>query len=126
VTQPDWMQLKSIALPDASETPQLWPDGASAAYVDARPKVQAAEQALRDQVEEVARMRRALPQSGVMPDYTLSEGPAALDADGAERRVRLVDLFGDHDALVVARAATRDGARRPMASCHAGRPDCVT
>jgi predicted dithiol-disulfide oxidoreductase (DUF899 family) len=101
VTEPDWMRLKSIALHDGSETPQLWPDGASAEYVDARMKVRAAEQALRDQVEEVARMRRELPAGPMLPDYTLTEGPAELGGDGAERLVRLVDLFGDHDVLVV-------------------------
>jgi predicted dithiol-disulfide oxidoreductase (DUF899 family) len=101
VTEPEWMQLKSIALHDGTDTPQLWPDAASPEYVEARLKVWAAEQALRDQVEEVARMRRALPEGPVMPDYRLTQGPTDLDAAEAERQVRLVDLFGDHDVLIV-------------------------
>jgi predicted dithiol-disulfide oxidoreductase (DUF899 family) len=102
MTQPDWMQLKSIALHDETEAaPQLWPDAASAEYVKARLDLHAAEQALRDQVEEVARMRRALPEGPVMPDYALTEGPRALDADEPAHQVRLIDLLGDHDALVV-------------------------
>lgn len=102
MTELDWMQLKSIALHDETEAPpQLWPDTASPEYVRARRDLLAAEQALRDQIEEVARMRRALPDGPVMPDYTLTEGPRDLDADGPGRPVRLIDLFGDHDALVV-------------------------
>jgi predicted dithiol-disulfide oxidoreductase (DUF899 family) len=101
MTQPDWMRLKSIALHDGTDTPQLWPDGASPEYVEARLKILEAERALRDQVEEVARMRRALPEGPLMHDYTLTEGPTDLDADGAPRQVRLIDLFGDHDVLIV-------------------------
>lgn len=101
MTEPDWTQLKSIALHDGTEAPQLWPDGASHEYVDARRRLRTAEQVLRDQVEEVARMRRALPDGVAMPDYTLTEGSADLHADGTTRPVRLVDLFGDHDVLIV-------------------------
>jgi len=36
MTQPEWMQLRSIALHDGTEAPQLWPDGASPEYVAAR------------------------------------------------------------------------------------------
>jgi hypothetical protein len=34
VTQPEWMQLKGIALHDGSDTPQPWPDGASPEYAE--------------------------------------------------------------------------------------------
>lgn len=102
MTEPDWMQLKSIALHDETEAPpQLWPDAASPQYVRARRDLQAAEQTLRDQIEEVARMRRALPDGPVMPDYALTEGPRDLDAGGPGQPVRLVDLFGHRDALVI-------------------------
>jgi predicted dithiol-disulfide oxidoreductase (DUF899 family) len=101
MTEPEWMQLKSIALHDGTDTPQLWPNGASPEYVDARMSLRAAERALRDQVEEVARLRRALPEGSALSEYKLTEGSLDLEADGPTQQVRLVDLFGNHDVLVV-------------------------
>jgi predicted dithiol-disulfide oxidoreductase (DUF899 family) len=101
VTTPAWMELKSIALHEETDRPQLWPDGASEEYVAARLALEQAEMALHDHVWAVAGQRRELPPGPVLPPYVLAEGSRDLDEDGPARQVTLPDLFGDHDALVV-------------------------
>jgi predicted dithiol-disulfide oxidoreductase (DUF899 family) len=102
MTTESWMTLKSIALhAEGDPLPQLWPDGARTEYVAARRTLAEAEAALRDQVATVARMRRSLPPGAVLDDYALAEGPLELDRDEPARPVSLVELFGNHDALVV-------------------------
>lgn len=96
-----WANLKSITLMVEGETPRLWPPSASEEYRAARMALSEAERALRDQVEAVAAMRRALPQGALLPPYELVEGPAELAADGPERPVSLDALFGEHDQLVL-------------------------
>jgi predicted dithiol-disulfide oxidoreductase (DUF899 family) len=67
--------------------------GESTAYRAARDRLLEAELALRQQVERVAAMRRALPLGGEVQDYEFDEG---------ERRVRLSQLFPDgKDTLAV-------------------------
>ncbi|WP_439815636.1 DUF899 family protein [Zavarzinia sp. CC-PAN008] len=62
-------------------------------YRKARIDLLAAEIALRRQIEAVARMRRALPPGGVVPeDYVLT------GEDG--QPIRLSQMFGDSDTLV--------------------------
>jgi predicted dithiol-disulfide oxidoreductase (DUF899 family) len=110
-SNPRWMSLKSIALHSPTDPPhELWPAGASDGYVAARRALDEAEVALRDQVNEVAAQRRALPPGPVLPDYGLIEGPRDLDAEGPARAaesggsaapVSLLDLFGAHETLVV-------------------------
>jgi len=64
--------------------------GESPAYRAARDQLLAAERDLRGQVEQVARLRRALPLGGEVPeDYTFEEA-----APGA-RSVKLSELFRD-------------------------------
>jgi predicted dithiol-disulfide oxidoreductase (DUF899 family) len=102
MTAESWMTLKSIALhAEGDPLPQLWPDDASPEYIAARRTLAEAEAALRDQVATVAGMRRSLPPGARLADYALNEGPLDLDRDGPTRSVSLVDLFGNHDALVV-------------------------
>jgi predicted dithiol-disulfide oxidoreductase (DUF899 family) len=96
------MQLKSIALhAEGDEPPSPWPDGASAGYGEARWALERAEAELLEQVQTVAALRRALPEGAVVEPVTLTEGPADLAADGPDRPVTLLDLFGDHETLVV-------------------------
>lgn len=67
-------------------------------YRAARERLLEAEVALREQIEEVARLRRALPQGGAIPeDYVFEEW-----ADGKLREVRLSELFkpGDRTLFV--------------------------
>jgi predicted dithiol-disulfide oxidoreductase (DUF899 family) len=97
----EWMtDLKSITLHVEGEDGPLWPAAADEKYRAARLELLEAETALRDQIEAVAARRRALPPGPVLPEYRLTEGPADLSADGAAE-VTLLDLFGDHDELVV-------------------------
>ena len=52
--------------------------------------------------EQVAQMRRDLPEGPVVDDYVFVEGPADLDAGDEPREVRLSELFtGPDRALVV-------------------------
>jgi len=102
MTDPAWLQLKSIALHDEGDQPSApWPDGASPEYIEARRALEQAEAELRDHIKAVAARRRELPPGAVVGDHTLTEGPRDLAADGPGRPVTLVELFGDHDALVV-------------------------
>jgi predicted dithiol-disulfide oxidoreductase (DUF899 family) len=73
-------------------------------YRRRREELLAAEIALKDQVERVAEMRRALPLGMRAPDYIFHEGPSDLNqndpADFAD--VQLANLFTDgHDTLIV-------------------------
>jgi predicted dithiol-disulfide oxidoreductase (DUF899 family) len=94
-----WTELKSITLHVDGESPRLWPEGADDEYRRARLELEAADKALRDQVEAVAEMRRRLPPGAPVGRYEVVEAPAA--GDGAGRPVTLLDLFGDHPHLVV-------------------------
>jgi predicted dithiol-disulfide oxidoreductase (DUF899 family) len=102
MTSTSWMQLKSIALHVEGEPlPRLWPVDASASYIEARRALVETEMALRDQVEEVARLRRSLPRGATIADYALSEGPLDLQRDEPVETVSVRDLFGDHQSLFV-------------------------
>jgi predicted dithiol-disulfide oxidoreductase (DUF899 family) len=102
MTSTSWMQLKSIALHVEGEPlPRLWPIDASADYIAARRALVDAEMALRDQVEEVARLRRSLPRGAAIGDYALTEGPLDLQSHEPVTTVSVRDLFGDHQSLVV-------------------------
>lgn len=73
-------------------------------YRKLRDELLAAEEALKDQRERVAELRRRLPRgTPVEKDYVFREGPADL-SQGDESDffdTRLADLFGDRDELVV-------------------------
>jgi len=76
--------------------------GESAEYRAARAELLAAEHGLTRHIEAVARMRRALPPGGAVPqDYPFTEGPADLDTDEPVRTTRLSELFGSHGTLLV-------------------------
>src|SRR5690349_17937781 len=67
--------------------------GESTQYRAARDELLARELELRRATEAVAAARRALPPGGVVPeDYELT---------GADGPVRLSELFGDSDSLVI-------------------------
>jgi predicted dithiol-disulfide oxidoreductase (DUF899 family) len=66
----------------------------SSEYVAAREQLRFAELDLMRHREQVAAMRRELPDGPVVEDYVFEEGPADLGAgDGPVRRVRLSELF---------------------------------
>lgn len=70
----------------------------SADYRTARDKLLADEIALRRQMEAVSEARRALPPGGAVPeDYAFK----TIEAGGTVEEVRLSELFGDHDAILM-------------------------
>ena len=83
----------------------------SVAYREARDALLAAEADLRRRVEAVAAMRRALPPGGaVREDYAFEEGDRG-------RKVRLSELFGPHDTLVVYSWMFGPKMNEPCPSC---------
>jgi predicted dithiol-disulfide oxidoreductase (DUF899 family) len=96
----------------------LWPENADDDYRKARSELWQAEHDLRDALEAVARARRALPPGAVLGDYVFQEGPADFGLDEPTTAVRLADLFGRHDTLVVYHLmfGPGDGGACPMCS----------
>ena len=82
----------------------------SAAYREKRDQLLEAEVALRDQIEAVARLRRELPPGGEAADYSFV---------GAQGTVRLSELFGEHDSLIVYSFMYADRDARPCPMCSA-------
>jgi predicted dithiol-disulfide oxidoreductase (DUF899 family) len=76
--------------------------GESAAYRTARDELLRQELALRRATEAVASARRALPPGGALPqDYAFTRREGGREG-GAERRVRLSELFRPgHDTLAI-------------------------
>ena len=73
-------------------------------YQTARAELLAAEIALKDQREQVAELRRQLPEGPIVEDYVFREGSRDLDNNSpmSMREVRLSELFDeDHDQLVL-------------------------
>lgn len=76
--------------------------GETEGYRAARDDLLAAEHDLSHAAERVARLRRELPPGGQIPeDYSFTEGPTELDGPDTERSVRLSELFGDHQTLLL-------------------------
>jgi predicted dithiol-disulfide oxidoreductase (DUF899 family) len=68
--------------------------GESASYREARNKLLEAEIALRNNIEEVAALRRQLPLGGPLAeDYLFEEGAADLNDSQTARKTRLSELF---------------------------------
>ncbi|WP_199444302.1 DUF899 family protein [Umezawaea beigongshangensis] len=95
----------------------LWPESADDGYREARTELWHAERNLRDALEAVARARRALPPGALLEDYPLREGPDDPGLDEPERVLGLVDLFGEHDTLVVYHLMFAPGAREGCRMC---------
>lgn len=70
----------------------------SAEYRAARDKLLAEEVALRRQMEAVSEARRALPPGGAVREDYIFE---TIGTKGAIERVRLSELFGDQDAILM-------------------------
>lgn len=78
-------------------TPTIFPNESNA-YRAARDKLLADEIALRRQMEAVSEARRALPPGGAVGEDYVFE---TIGSDGAVERVRLSELFGEHDAILM-------------------------
>jgi predicted dithiol-disulfide oxidoreductase (DUF899 family) len=79
----------------------MWPVGTSPDYVAARVELARAERALHDRIAEVAAARRTLPDGVLLDDYVLAEGPRDLGLAASGEPRRLIELFGDHEVLVI-------------------------
>jgi predicted dithiol-disulfide oxidoreductase (DUF899 family) len=87
-------------------------------YRAAREALTNAETELTRSIEEVAALRRSLPPGGTVPeDYAFTEGSADLAADGPTRQVRLSDLFGEHDTLLLYSFMYGPEMSRPCQMC---------
>jgi predicted dithiol-disulfide oxidoreductase (DUF899 family) len=77
--------------------------GESIAYREARDQLLKAELTLRKNIEEVASLRRKLPQGGEVPeDYIFDEGAPGLEDSATVRQTRLSELFQPgKDALAI-------------------------
>ena len=86
----------------------------SAAYREAREALLEAEIALRAQAEKVAAQRRALPPGGALPeDYVFER----LGENGMPEKVRLSELFGPHDTLILYSFMYGPERPRPCPGC---------
>jgi predicted dithiol-disulfide oxidoreductase (DUF899 family) len=91
----------------------LVPARADDRYRAARIALLDKERALREQAEEVAAARRALPPGPLLDDYRFEEETA----DGRHLRPRLVELFGEHRTLVVYHLMFPRGAASACPMC---------
>lgn len=92
----------------------------SAVYRAQRAELLAAEIALKDEIERVAALRRALPLDTQVEDYELEEIPAPLDAGDVapRRRVRLSSLFeAPGDTLILLHFMFGKAQRSPCPMC---------
>jgi predicted dithiol-disulfide oxidoreductase (DUF899 family)/ketosteroid isomerase-like protein len=90
----------------------------SAEYRTARDALTRAETELTRHIEEVAAQRRGLPPGGVLAeDYEFTEGPADRARDDPVTTVRLSQLFGAHDALLLYSFMYGPGMERPCQMC---------
>lgn len=86
----------------------------SLAYRDARNALLDAEIALRAQIEAVAAQRRALPPGGEIPeDYVFER----LGDNLMPEKVRMSDLFGAHDTLIIYSFMYGPDRDRPCPGC---------
>jgi predicted dithiol-disulfide oxidoreductase (DUF899 family) len=87
-------------------------------YRRARDELTKLEIELRDQTEAVAAARRRLPPGGeVREDYVFDEGAADIADTTTSRKVRLSELFGDKDTLVLYSYMYGPKAKAPCPMC---------
>jgi predicted dithiol-disulfide oxidoreductase (DUF899 family) len=92
--------------------------GESESYRRARDELLRAELALKRSVEALAEQRRRLPLGGTVPeDYVFEEGAPDLAERGTVRTVRMSELFGAHDTLVVYNFMYGPKAKNPCPMC---------
>lgn len=90
----------------------------SSEYRAARDALTQAETELTRRIEEVAAQRRQLPPGGEIPgDYVFTERAGGSDADGQPRQVRLSELFGGHDTLLLYSFMFSPDMSRPCRMC---------
>ncbi|KAF2104873.1 CalU12 [Rhizodiscina lignyota] len=96
---------------------ERYPAGASEEYKQARADLLKAEWDLRNQVERVAEMRRALPPGAPMKEYTFIEGPRDLNEDGPFTKTTLADLAADGRSLIIYHMMFGEDAEEACSMC---------
>lgn len=95
----------------------MWP-GRSPEYVAAADALVDAEHEMCRKTEEVAALRRALPQGSLVRDYQFVEGLRDIDAgDDGSTVVSITELFGDRDTLLIYSFMFDGTTERPCAMC---------
>ncbi|KAF2470992.1 DUF899-domain-containing protein [Lindgomyces ingoldianus] len=98
-----------------------WPASATGEYIAARRALLEKEYALRNQIEEVASQRRALPLGPILPTYTFEEGPKDLAASSPITKVTLSDVAKpgslSHKTLVVYHLMMGENATKACPGC---------
>jgi predicted dithiol-disulfide oxidoreductase (DUF899 family) len=102
---------------DSEDVTPLWPKGASEEHIAARTKLDGAEHALREEIARLAALRRDMPQGALLDDYVFAEGPRDLGLTEPLSRVRLVELFGEHDTLFVYHLMLDEGDSEACPMC---------
>jgi len=90
-------------------TIKRYPSNASSEYINARQTLIEAEWDLRNHIEKVAAMRRALPKGAVMKDYTF-DAP-----DG--KKMTLADLAADGRSVIIYHLMFTDKDPEPWSMC---------
>jgi predicted dithiol-disulfide oxidoreductase (DUF899 family) len=86
----------------SAPNPLRYPASASQEYIAARDELLKAEFDLRNQIEKVAELRRALPPCGIMKEYTFVEVPGNKPYSAKDfKNTTLVDLVTDGRTAVI-------------------------
>jgi predicted dithiol-disulfide oxidoreductase (DUF899 family) len=93
-----------------------WPE-VDARYAEARDALVEAEHEVTLAVEALAERRRALPEGSPVKAYEFQEGPADIDSGDQPRTTALVDLFGEHDTLILYNFMFDGTTTEPCAMC---------
>lgn len=92
--------------------------GEGAEYRAARDQLLEAEFELRERLDKVAALRKGLPVGGVVEeDYVFEEAGGDLGDSKAGKQVRLSELFGDKDSLILYSFMYGPEMPRPCPSC---------
>ncbi|OCL11750.1 CalU12 [Glonium stellatum] len=94
-----------------------WPKNATPEYIAARNELTKAELTLRNQIESVAEMRRALPLGAPMPDYTFASGPSSSTNTPTSHTITLADLAADGRSVVIYHMMFAEDEDKPCPMC---------
>jgi predicted dithiol-disulfide oxidoreductase (DUF899 family) len=95
----------------------MWPVEASPEYVEARVALAKTERSLRQQIDEIAAARRAMPPGAPLKDYRFAEGPVDLGLDEPVRDVSLRELFDGRRSLFVYHLMFHPDDEEPCSMC---------
>jgi len=95
----------------------MWPVDATPEYVEARVALAKTERSLRQQIDEIAAARRAMPPGSPLKDYRFAEGPVDLGLDEPVRDVSLRELFEGRSSLFVYHLMFHPDDEEPCSMC---------